>query len=565
MESFFLAETTKYLYLLFDEDNFLHNAGDDAHGVLLDTEQNVCVVQAGAYIFNTEAHPMDMSALHCCHNAKDDIFTMLDLSAFTPRALAERSSKQRLAAQEKWKPQCQSSRPEYSHEAAGGASKAPPSPSIGSSSSSTVPSPPTMAVDIEVFDEFQQPAADVLVSNFERIREERELNRTDQSGAIARNQLTVTDLDDFFGQRREHFATAQEVLSYVSSFMGNYTMDVTFIRGLQLFDGNISSVLGVAAQKEYESRMRSLWQLFELEQQFAVNVRLIRRLGLLKVEPEADSEMMRSYLANILDTLDHFEQLQQQQLASVNDSEVELIRNAIEAARLDYELAMLNTTAMQQFMHRVYLMGTNEAQLQQFQPLLSDEELGTLHVAVRQQQQQQQPSPVGAVEQRERELRELLKYTRRIVDFRKRMSETVDRLQTIMQDLKTAKTEPTTPGPVPMPPIENTATPTDAATTDLADKQKQQQQEKQQVQQQQQQQKEPPSDDEGSVWSQLVQNILRKTTVKRIKFDEAVLLEKTRKSLEKHAHKQLSYELFSCRRPEYIEAFAYREFYPDAI
>lgn len=558
MESFFLAETTKYLYLLFDEDNFLHNAGDDAHGELLDTEQNVCVVQAGAYIFNTEAHPMDMSALHCCHNAKDDIFTMLDLSAFTPRALAERSRKQRLAEQEKWKPQCQSSRPEHSYEAAGGASKTPPSTNYPSSSSN-VPTPPTMAVDIEVFDEFQQPAADVLVSNFERIREERELNRTDQSSAIVRNQLTVTDLDDFFGQRREDFATAQEALSYVSSFMSNYTMDVAFIRGLQLFDGNISSVLGIAAQKEYESRMRSLWQLFELEQQFAVNVRLIRRLGLLKVEPESDSEMMRSYLTNILDTLDHFEQLQQQedqpQLGSVNSTDVELIRNTIEAARLDYELAMLNTTAMQQFMHRVYLMGTNEAQLQQFQPLLSDEELGTLYVAVR--QQQQQPPPVGAIEQRELELRELFKYTRRIVDFRKRMSETVDRLQTIMQDLKTVKTEPPTPRPVPMPPIANTATPTDAATTDTA--------EKQQQQQEQQQQEEPPSDDEGSVWSQLVQNILRKTTVKRIKFDEAVLLEKTRKSLEKHAHKQLSYELFSCRRPEYIEAFAYREFYPDAM
>ncbi|TDG42004.1 hypothetical protein AWZ03_011578 [Drosophila navojoa] len=556
MESFFLAETTKYLYLLFDEDNFLHNAGDDAHGELLDTEQNVCVVQAGAYIFNTEAHPMDMSALHCCHNAKDDIFTMLDLSAFTPRALAERSSKQRLAAQEKWKPQCQSSRP-----GGGAASKAPPGPSTSSSSSSTAPNAPTMAVDIEVFDEFQQPAADVLVSNFERIREERELNRTDQSSTIERNQLTVTDLDDFFGQRREHFATAQEALNYVSSFMSNFTMDVAFIRGLQLFDGNISSVLGIAAQKEYESQMRSLWQLFELEQQFAANVRLIRRLGLLKVEPE--SEMMRNYLANILDTLDHFEQLQQEeQLAAINGSDVEQIRNAIEASRLDYELAMLNTTAMQQFMHRVYLAGTNEAQLQQFHPLLSDEELRTLHVAIKEQQQQQQPAPVGAVEQRKPELQELFMYTRRIVDFRKRMSETVDRLQTIMQDLKTVKTEPTTPRPVPMPPIEKTATPTDAATADLAEKQQEKQQ---QEQQQQQQQQEPPSDDEGSVWSQLVQNILRKTTVKRIKFDEAVLLEKTRKSLEKHAHKQLSYELFSCRRPEYIEAFAYREFYPDAI
>jgi mannosidase alpha-like ER degradation enhancer 2 len=28
MESFFLAETTKYLYLLFDPDNFIHNPGE---------------------------------------------------------------------------------------------------------------------------------------------------------------------------------------------------------------------------------------------------------------------------------------------------------------------------------------------------------------------------------------------------------------------------------------------------------------------------------------------------------------------------------------------------------
>lgn len=542
MESFFLAETTKYLYLLFDEDNFLHNDGEDRHGELFDTEQNVCVVQAGAYIFNTEAHPMDMSALHCCHDSKDDIFNMLDLAAFTPRGLSERRSKQRVAKQEAWKPQCQASQPGHSFEAAGQASTA--------TNANERPTT-TMAVDIEVFDEFQQPAADVLVSNFERIREEREDNRTDQSSAVSRNQLTVSDLDDFFGQRREHFASAQETLSYVFNFMSNYTMDVAFIRGLQLYDGNISSVLGIAAQKEYESRMRSLWQLFELEQQYAVNVRLIRRLGLLKIEN--DSELLRSYLSNILDTLDHFERLQLQLAFNVNatagtgagdrnDSDVELIRSAIHAAALDYELAMLNTTAMQDFMYRVYLMGTNEAQLQHFQPLLSADELSTLHAA------ELQPA----------EQRELFKYTRRIVDFRKRMSETVDRLQTIMQDLNKAKTEPaiaTTPTPAPVQPIADKATPTD--TTDLAEKQQQQQQPQPQPQQ--------TPDEEGSVWSQLVQNILRKTTVKRIKFDEAVLLEKTRKSLEKHAHKQLSYELFSCRRPEYIEAFAYREFYPDAM
>ncbi len=65
MESFFLAETTKYLYLLFDEHNFLHADGSTAQ--LLRTEHGQCVVEAGGYIFNTEAHPIDPAMLSCCH------------------------------------------------------------------------------------------------------------------------------------------------------------------------------------------------------------------------------------------------------------------------------------------------------------------------------------------------------------------------------------------------------------------------------------------------------------------------------------------------------------------
>ncbi|XP_017769609.1 PREDICTED: ER degradation-enhancing alpha-mannosidase-like protein 2 [Nicrophorus vespilloides] len=64
MESFFLAETTKYLYLLFDTDNFIHNQG--GHGKIIDTPNGQCLIEAGGYIFNTEAHPIDPSALHCC-------------------------------------------------------------------------------------------------------------------------------------------------------------------------------------------------------------------------------------------------------------------------------------------------------------------------------------------------------------------------------------------------------------------------------------------------------------------------------------------------------------------
>lgn len=66
MESFFLAETTKYLYLLFDTDNFIHNQGQ--HGTVINTPNGECIIYAGGYIFNTEAHPIDPSALHCCYN-----------------------------------------------------------------------------------------------------------------------------------------------------------------------------------------------------------------------------------------------------------------------------------------------------------------------------------------------------------------------------------------------------------------------------------------------------------------------------------------------------------------
>ncbi|KAM0734292.1 ER degradation-enhancing alpha-mannosidase-like protein 2 [Formica fusca] len=69
MESFFLAETTKYLYLLFDTDNFIHNTGSE--GEIIDTQWGRCVVDAGGYIFNTEAHPIDPGALYCCRPAQE--------------------------------------------------------------------------------------------------------------------------------------------------------------------------------------------------------------------------------------------------------------------------------------------------------------------------------------------------------------------------------------------------------------------------------------------------------------------------------------------------------------
>lgn len=46
MESFFLAETTKYLYLLFDTENFIHNDGNQGKVFVTDAGK-MCVLGAG--------------------------------------------------------------------------------------------------------------------------------------------------------------------------------------------------------------------------------------------------------------------------------------------------------------------------------------------------------------------------------------------------------------------------------------------------------------------------------------------------------------------------------------
>ena len=69
MESFFLAETLKYLYLLFDPDNFIHK--DGAQAEIFNHPRGKCFLGAGGYIFNTEAHPIDIGALDCCSSAAE--------------------------------------------------------------------------------------------------------------------------------------------------------------------------------------------------------------------------------------------------------------------------------------------------------------------------------------------------------------------------------------------------------------------------------------------------------------------------------------------------------------
>ncbi|KAL9976133.1 hypothetical protein ACROYT_G013388 [Oculina patagonica] len=70
MESFFLAETTKYLYLLFDEHNFIHRSNGSVDHQIKPSLSPSCNTGSAGYVFNTEAHPIDIGAVHCCSSSK---------------------------------------------------------------------------------------------------------------------------------------------------------------------------------------------------------------------------------------------------------------------------------------------------------------------------------------------------------------------------------------------------------------------------------------------------------------------------------------------------------------
>ncbi|PAA63337.1 hypothetical protein BOX15_Mlig000468g1 [Macrostomum lignano] len=78
MESFFLAETVKYLYLLFTPDHFLHTASRTG-GYSVQTPRGACRVWSGAHVFNTEAHPIDAACLDCCHSPRPAEASQIDL------------------------------------------------------------------------------------------------------------------------------------------------------------------------------------------------------------------------------------------------------------------------------------------------------------------------------------------------------------------------------------------------------------------------------------------------------------------------------------------------------
>ncbi|XP_033485433.1 ER degradation-enhancing alpha-mannosidase-like protein 2 [Epinephelus lanceolatus] len=94
MESFFLAETIKYLYLLFDPTHFLHGGGAEGDGSWEEGgEGGQCVLGAGGFIFNTEAHPLDPAALYCCSRHAQDRQELRDILLSLSQPTEKSSSK----------------------------------------------------------------------------------------------------------------------------------------------------------------------------------------------------------------------------------------------------------------------------------------------------------------------------------------------------------------------------------------------------------------------------------------------------------------------------------------
>jgi len=71
MESFFLSETTKYLYLLFSDDHWIFDKGVSGKISVTPDEEGrgykVCAPNSFGYTFTTEAHPFPAGVLGCCY------------------------------------------------------------------------------------------------------------------------------------------------------------------------------------------------------------------------------------------------------------------------------------------------------------------------------------------------------------------------------------------------------------------------------------------------------------------------------------------------------------------
>ncbi|KAK2109110.1 ER degradation-enhancing alpha-mannosidase-like protein 2 [Saguinus oedipus] len=68
------------------------------------TRYGKCILGAGGYIFNTEAHPIDPAALQCCRRLKEEQWEVVDLMREFYSLKRNRSKFQKTVSSGPWEP-----------------------------------------------------------------------------------------------------------------------------------------------------------------------------------------------------------------------------------------------------------------------------------------------------------------------------------------------------------------------------------------------------------------------------------------------------------------------------
>ncbi|XP_055912778.1 ER degradation-enhancing alpha-mannosidase-like protein 3 [Eupeodes corollae] len=507
MESFFLSETTKYLYLLFDEDNFLHNNG--GHGRLFETPNGVCIIESGGYIFNTEGHPIDPSALQCCHDQPGkDLFAEFDLANFHRDVLKHNELEQHKVQEDKMaKYNC----PEVSRTIDNKRTEA------------------NLSIDIEVLDtnESGTDLANEMLENFKKIQDEA-LN--------LQNHIEPFYIRDIIEAINE-VNTIDEMPTALLAFMENHIIDPEKIR--HLFQINSSALTEIDLSKP-----RSIWSLYMEQHRLRANIVVVETLNLQKFDKYQNethatvNEILRLLNASILD-LDKL----------VNSSRVLRI---ILLAQQWYRTKMSNPSDMLEFT-RLFAVDSKDENT--FQDLIeSKKKLSSL------------PDPdVPTSNSIDLDLFEKLI---KLVRFKKRMIDTFQKLQSLIDSNEKKDSAHSTPSPTNLKEhdsgeeFDDTTTSKNDELISIDSKRSSSKEETSTETSPSQFFKQKPDavgeeSTNNSILTEFVHSIIKSTLPAKPKFDEQMFLKKIR-SQGVYMNRSQKYELLTCKAPKFAERFAYR-------
>lgn len=513
MESFFLSETTKYLYLLFDEENFLH---DNAQGGdIITTMHGECVVGSGPYIFNTEAHPVDMSALHCCHDLRTDIFEDMDLNRQqtilkSPRDYMKVKYPTTNYQFEKANDDNDDDDDEYEE----------------------------LFVDIEIFDENHRPADKLVMHNFETIKKQRNAKHFTDAKKMMSDFINIV-----LRNRKLFNPSPSQILTYLTNFLKNNTLDMPLSDGLQVLERDPNPVLFSIIKKKFKQSMNSMWECFVLWSVFKANENLWKNLGFEHLSDDTAGDEHWQEISMILKT---------NQRVAKNTRILDEIEKSYEI----YAKSLVNTTAMQEFLHQI-LLHQNVHNIYIQIPLLTNDEILQLYENHR-------------AEEDHHESFDVFNLILEVLTFTMQVNETISKLNSLLVNNNTSSyAKNTTVESSKLPQKKDNHWNSNKTILDITAKKEllsstQKSNSATQAKESWTHQHTANSTN-YSKWLSLINNLIRKTTTNAPKadFNISELKLQTEKLLRKHEKQPVQYELFTCSRPEFNKLFAYGFFYPD--